>query len=181
MAANITYWFWITGRSFGWPCAFGGWAGALLRHNQFELLKKFEFDPPVSKPGRSSTVHKIETHHKNHFWKLIFFQETTTHGSGNGQQWAKKSKKTLWRNALGFLFWTQNFYLLTTSWVSLDLSIWSLWQPPLLCCCSSLKLQIWATDNNYTHTFVPPLYGMLMFASLSIVILLVPFLIVICI
>jgi hypothetical protein len=83
----------------------------------------------------------------------FFQQTTTTHGSDNGQtmhphQWAKKSKKTLWRHALGFLFWTQNFYLLVTSWVSLNLSIWNMQQPLLLCCPSTS----WKPPTTTTHT-----------------------------
>jgi hypothetical protein len=70
--------------------------------------------------------------------KPHFFQQNNGSDSGaNNNPWAKKSKKTLWRHALGFLFWTQNFDLLVTSWVSLNLSIWNMQQPPLLCCPTS--------------------------------------------
>ena len=87
--------------------------------------------------------------------KPHFFQQQQQHMAVtmHPHQWAKKSKKTLWRHALGFLFWTQNFYLLTTSWVSLNLSIWNLQQPPLLCHPSSLTLHICMGHRQqlYTH------------------------------
>jgi hypothetical protein len=111
----------------------------------------------------------------------------TTHGGDNGAnhnppQWAKKTKKTLWRNALGFLFWTQNFDLLVTSWVSLDLSMDS--------ATTTIAVPSFIVETTHhhwpptttTHTCVPPLYGTPLFASsLLIVILLVPFLIILCI
>jgi hypothetical protein len=93
----------------------------------------------------------------------------------NPHQWAKKTKKTLWRHALGFLFWAQNFYLLVTSWVSLDLFIWNIQHPPLLCQPSSLKLHT-TTEHNYEHLYGTSLFSLLLFVSL-----LVPFLIIICI
>jgi hypothetical protein len=91
-----------------------------------------------------------------------FFNKQQQHGgewcNNNPPQWAKKSKKTLWRHALGFLFWMQNFDLLVTSWVSLDLSIWNMQQQPLLCHPSSLKLHICIGHRQQLHLCMSSLW-----------------------
>jgi hypothetical protein len=105
----------------------------------------------------------------------------TTHGGDNGAnknppQWAKKTKKTLWRNALGFLFWTQNFYLLVTSWVSLDLSMDS----------ATTTIAVPSFIIETTHPHWPPTthlctFSLLWYATVCIVVyfvLLLPFLII---